>query len=144
MNDAFTDRKPESAALLERIEFDEATENFVVVFRRDAASRVADVKIEEVPFVGPVAEPDASCRGEFHRIVQEVVDNLHDPLTIRANGAFGQALFETDLHLVVLLSHPGALFYLVQHAVEVYFRVRKFERTRFDFRQVEDVTDQLQ
>ena len=80
-DDAFADRKPESRALFEGVEFDEPVENPPLPFGRNAAARVGDVETEPAA-LRPVAEADRPFGGEFRGVGQQVDQQLRKPVAV--------------------------------------------------------------
>ena len=80
-DNAFADRKPESRALFEGVEFDEPVENPPLPFGRNAAARVGDVETEPAA-LRPVAEADRPFGGEFRGVGQQVDQQLRKPVAV--------------------------------------------------------------
>lgn len=141
-DDHLADRQSESRALLEGVEFDEAVENLLRFVGGDSAAGVRDpeIKLFAAHFV---SEADAARLREFRRVGQQVDDHLREPVAVGADGALFVFLLEEQFDALPDL-HADDVLLLPHQFVQVEVRVDEVERPRLDFREVEDVADELQ
>lgn len=141
LDDMLADGQPESRAVGEGVEFDEAFEHLADLFGGDAAPGVGD---EEAPRpVGQqlVAETDGALLREFHRIAQQVGHQLHETVLVGAEHAGHLLGDETDFHLRAERFLAAGEFERAHEPPDVGFGQDEIERVGFDFREVEDVVD---
>ena len=141
-DDHLADRQTESRALLEGVEFDEAFENLFRFVCGDSATGVRDPEIE-FSAAHFVSEPDAARLRELRGVGQQVDDHLREPVAVGADGALFVFLLEEQFDALPDL-HADDILLLPHQFVQVEVRVDEVERPRLDFREVEDVADELQ
>lgn len=112
------------------------------IFRGDALARIRDETTDET--VGAfVSHRDRSFRRELTGVAQEVRHDLREPVPFRMGDerSFGQVA--DQLHRS-FESEKVNLLQVPEQFVHVDVRVDELELSGFDFRQVEDIVDQLQ
>lgn len=98
LDDVLADGQPESRAVGEGVEFDEALEHLADFFGGDAASGVGDEKAPRPVGQQLIAETDGALLREFHRIAQQVGHQLHETVLVGAEHAGHLLGDETDFH----------------------------------------------
>ena len=69
------------------------------MIRRDSDAGVFDVKFN-LPVLQEVSETDFSCLGEFARIVDQIGQNLRDPVSVGQGNRLGKGFIVNQLHLL--------------------------------------------
>ena len=143
LDDALRDRKPQPGALRKAVEFDETVENSAQMLFGDAFPRILDVE-QQVPGLPAVAQRDGALLGEFHRIVDKIGDDLHQPVLVPDDAALLLTVAEKQFDGPVLHLEAQRTHRLLAHAVDVDHAVIEFERPGLDLRKVEDVGYQFE
>jgi len=104
----------------------------------DAFSRILDVE-QQVPGLPAVAQRDGALLGEFHRIVDEVGDDLQQPVLVSDDAALRLMVAEKQFDGLVLYLEAQRSHRLLAHAVDVDHTVIELERSGLDLRKVEDI-----
>ena len=141
-DNAFADRKPESRALFEGVEFDEPVENPPLPFGRNAAARVGDVETEPAA-LRPVAEADRPFGGEFRGVGQQVDQQLRKPVAVGVEQTCVKPRFEDQFDAFGRF-HADDVLLFVHQFVQLEVREVELQSSGLDLREVEDVADQLQ
>src|SRR5262249_51392430 len=122
------------------VEFDKELTD---IFFANADACIFHFDSEHLAFSPSANGDSASLGGELDRIGEVVVQHLFEFSWIEANRADQRVKFHVNSERLLVTERPENALDLRQHYIEIDFFWMKFHFADFDFRQIENVVDQL-